>query len=139
MSSQASCHMVRLIPIEKAGPMKKLALSAAAVLVVAAVAIGTPPIGAQTAGPQTPSCGTFEVSEDETIDGRVFAKGTYRLHAFGISCAKVRGKYGLFDQFLSQDDTAPLPKPWRSLVGAVGAPKFAAAPGVGFRAERISD
>jgi hypothetical protein len=119
--------------------MKRLAVRTAAMLVVAAGALGSTPAGAQTAGPQTPSCGTFEVDNDETIDGRVFPKGTYQLNAFGISCAKVRGKYGLFDQFLSQDDTAPLPKPWRSLTGAVGAPKFTAAPGVGFRAERISD
>jgi len=121
--------------------MKKLALNTAAVLVVAAAALGITAIaGAQTAGPQTPSCGTFKVRNDETIDGRVFQKGTYQLNVFGdISCAKVRGKYGLFDQFLSQDDTTPLPKPWQSLADAVGAPKFTAAPGVGFRAERISD
>jgi len=118
--------------------MKKLALSTAALLVVAA-ALGIASTGASAAGPQTPSCGTFKVRNDETIDGRVFPKGTYRLNAFGISCAKVRGRYGLFDQFLSQDDTTPLPKPWQSLSGAVGAPKFTAAPGVGFRAQRISN
>ncbi len=119
--------------------MKKLALSTVALLVVAAAALGIASTGADAAGPQTPSCGTFKVLNDETIDGRVFQKGTYRLNASGISCAKVRRKYGLFDQFLSQDDTTPLPKPWRSLAGAVGAPKFTAAPGVGFRAQRISD
>ena len=79
-----------------------LALSTTVVLVIAAAALGITPIGAQTAGPQTPSCGTFKVKNDETIDGRAFPKGTYQLNATGnISCAKVRGKYGLFDQFLS--------------------------------------
>jgi hypothetical protein len=119
--------------------MKTFALSIAAVLVVGAAALSiTPTAGAQTAGPQTPSCGTFKVLNDETIDGREFPKGTYQLNAFGISCGKVRGTYGLFDQFLSQDATTPLPKPWQSLAGAVGAPKFTAGPGVGFRAQRIS-
>jgi len=120
--------------------MKAFARSTAAALVVAAAALGiTPTAGAQTPGPQTPSCGTFKVLDDETIDGRVFLKGTYQLNVFGnISCAKVLGTYGLFDQFLSQDATTPLPKPWQSLAGAVGAPKFTAAPGVGFRAQRIS-
>jgi len=120
--------------------MKTFALSIAMVLVVGAAALGvTPTAGAQTAGPQTPSCGTFEVLNDESIDGREFPKGMYQLNVFGnISCGKVRGTYGLFDQFLSQDATTPLPKPWQSLAGAVGAPKFTAAPGVGFRAQRIS-
>lgn len=90
-------------------------------------------------GPQTPSCGTFAVRHDTAVDNRLFPKGTYRVHAIGISCEKVMGQYGLFDQFLSQEPGAPLPKPWKSLIGAVGAPKFAAAPGVGFRVQRISD
>jgi hypothetical protein len=114
----------------------KLVLAMAAIAAAATVALAASV--AVAAGPQGPSCGTFEVRKDETIENRLFPKGTYRLNAFGLSCAKVSGKYGLFDQFLSQDDDTPLPRPWRSLVGAVGAPKFSAAPGVGFRAQRIS-
>ena len=113
-------------------------LTSAAALAVATAALTIAASGAVSAGPQGPSCGTWKVRNDERIDSLLFPKGTYRLNAFGISCAKVSGKYGLFDQFLSQDDSTPLPKPWKSLTGAVGAPKFSAAPGVGFRAQRIS-
>lgn len=118
--------------------MRKLAVAAVAVITLTAAVFAIAASGAIAAGPQGPSCGTFEVLNDEKIDAREFPKGTYRLNAIGISCAKVVGKYGLFDQFLSQDDTTPLPKPWKSLAGAVGAPKFSAAPGVGFRAQRIA-
>ncbi|MSU46532.1 MAG: hypothetical protein EXS42_05280 [Lacunisphaera sp.] len=90
-------------------------------------------------GPQTPSCGTFIVEKDIKIQGHVFKRGKYQINTFGISCEKVMGKYGLFDQFLSQDENTPLPKPWKYLSKAVGAPKFVAAPGVGFRAQRLSD
>ncbi len=90
------------------------------------------------AGPApTATCGTMRLRRDDGIDGRAFARGTYKLSAFGISCAKVTGRYGLFDQFLRQSPTTPLPRPWTSLV-AVGAPKFVARAGVGFRAQRIS-
>jgi hypothetical protein len=118
--------------------MRHLVLTTAAALAVATIALTIATSGAVSAGPQGPSCGTWKVLKDEKIDNRLFPKGTYRLNAFGISCAKVSGKYGLFDQFLNQDDSTPLPKPWKSLTGAVGAPKFSAAPGVGFRAQRIS-
>ncbi len=118
--------------------MRNLGLTTTAVLAVATATLTIAAPGAGSAGPQGPSCGTFKVRKDEKIDNRLFPKGTYRLNAFGISCAKVSGKYGLFDQFLSQDDSTPLPKPWKPLTGAVGAPKFSAAPGVGFRAQRIS-
>jgi hypothetical protein len=118
--------------------MRKLMFTTAAALVLAAAALGMAASGAVAAGPQGPSCGTFRVREDQKIEGRLFPKGTYRLNAMGLSRAKVAGKYGLFDQFLGQDDATPLPKPWESLIGAVGAPKFSAAPGVGFRAQRIA-
>ena len=107
------------------------------VLIVAAVTLIASSAFAQ--GPQTPSCGTFIVEKDSTIEGHLFTKGTYKINAIGISCEKVMGKYGLFDQFLSQDKSTPLPKPWKYLSEAVGAPKFVVAPGVGFRAQRIGD
>jgi len=116
--------------------MRKLLLTTLATLVAVTVAVTMAASGAMSQGPQGPSCGTFKVRKDEIIDKRLFPKGTYRLNAFGISCAKVAGKYGLFDQFLTQEATTPLPKPWKSLTDAVGAPKFSAAPGVGFRAQR---
>jgi hypothetical protein len=113
-------------------------LATTAAFAVATAALTIAASGAFSAGPKSPSCGTWKVRKDERIDNRLFPKGTYQLHAFGISCARVSGKYGLFDQFLSQDDSAPLPKPWKSLASAIGAPKFSAAAGVGFRAQRIS-
>ncbi len=119
--------------------MRNLLLATGATAVAVAIAVGITTSGAMSQGPQTPSCGTFKVRQDKRVDGRLFVKGTYKLNAFGISCAKVIGKYGLFDQFLSQKSTTPLPLPWKSLTGAIGAPKFSAAPGVGFRAQRISD
>lgn len=95
-------------------------------------------VGARaTQGPQNKPCAPVKVSADQTIDGRIFVKGTYQVNAFGISCAKVVSRYGLFDQFLTQDDSRALPKPWASLI-AVGQPKFVAKDGVGFRAQRIS-
>lgn len=128
--------------------MRKLLSATVATLAAATVAVTIAAAGSSTSssartsaappGPQGPSCGTWKVRKNETIDGRLFPKGTYRLNAFGISCAKVYGKYGLFDQLLSQAESTPLPKPWKFLTGAVGAPKFSAAPGVGFRAQRIS-
>lgn len=119
----------------KTGSASALLLTAGLLALILTMA----PARAQTGGPQTPACGNVKVQSAEVIDGRAFPSGTYRVNAFGISCAKVLGKYGLFDQFLSQDDSTPLPKPWRSLSQAIGAPKFAAAPGVGFRVQRISD
>ena len=101
---------------------------------VAAKAIAQPAQGPQNA----PCAPNFKVTSDQTIDKRLFLKGSYQINAFGISCAKVIGKYGLFEQFLTQDDSRSLPKPWSSLV-AVGQPKFVAKNGVGFRAQRVSD
>ena len=74
------------------------------------------------AGPQTPSCGNYKVTTNEIIAGVKFPKGTYQINAFGISCTKVMGSKGLFAQFLKLKDKDPLPKPWRYLVDAVGAP-----------------
>jgi len=90
-------------------------------------------------GPQTPSCGNFDILKDAKIAGHEFTRGTYKINTMGISCEKVMGKYGLLDQFLSQDEQTPLPKPWRYLSDAVGAPKFVADVGVGFRVQKISD
>jgi len=106
-------------------------------VLLAVFAISGPESLAQ--GPQTPSCGTFVVEKDMKIQGHVFKRGKYQINTFGIACEKVMGKYGLFDQFLSQDESTPLPKPWKYLSEAVGAPKFVAGPGVGFRAQRLSD
>ena len=91
------------------------------------------------AQPQGPGCGTFEVIEDTKIESRLFRKGAYQLHAVGISCEEVMGVDGLFAKFLALDDGEPLPEPWESLLGVVGAPKFVAGPGIGIRAQRISD
>lgn len=93
---------------------------------------------ARAAGPQGPSCGTYKVTKDDNIAGQAFPKGTYEIHAFGISCSKVLGSKGLFAQFLKLKDNAALPKPWIYLAGAVGAPKFSSGPGVGFRVQRVS-
>ena len=90
------------------------------------------------AGPQTPPCGIYKVKKDEVIAGVKFPKGSYQINAFGISCSKVLGKKGLFAKFLKLKDKDPLPKPWKYLSEAVGAPKFSSGPGVGFRAELIS-
>ncbi|MFZ8893386.1 MAG: hypothetical protein ACO3JO_06955 [Ilumatobacteraceae bacterium] len=97
------------------------------------------PISSSVAGgPQTPSCGTYKVLKNETIAGQAFPKGTYVLHAIGLSCKKVIGKKGLFAKFLNLPDNAALPRPWIYLAGAIGAPKFSAGQGIGFRAQRIS-
>ena len=89
------------------------------------------------AGPQTPSCGNYKVTKNEVIAGVKFPKGTYQINAFGISCSKVLGSKGLFAQFLKLKDKDPLPKPWRYLADAIGAPKFSSGPGVGFRVQII--
>ena len=119
--------------------MRKLFYSAGVKLaaIVATIAIVTSgPVSAQ---PQGPSCGTFTVLKDTKVETRLFPKGAYRIHAIGVSCEEVIGEDGLFAKFLGLGDGTPLPEPWESLIGAVGAPKFAAGPGVGFRAQRISD
>ncbi len=104
-----------------------------------ATKVASKALAAPAQGPRNAPCApNFKVASDQTIDKRPFLKGSYQINAFGISCAKVIGKYGLFDQFLTQDDSRSLPKPWSSLV-AIGQPKFDAKPGVGFRAQRISD
>ncbi len=90
------------------------------------------------AGPQTPSCGNYKVTKNEVIVGVKFPKGTYQVNTFGISCTKVMGSKGLFAKFLKLKDKDPLPKPWRYLADAVGAPKFSSGPGVGFRVQLIT-
>lgn len=105
---------------------------------VAVVSVIFSPNTAVAAGPEGPPCGYHKVKTAENIDGRDFAKGTYVLHAFGISCKKVIGSKGLFSKFLKLKDGAPLPKPWVSLSEAVGAPKFSSGNGVGFRAQLLS-
>ena len=94
---------------------------------------------APTGGPKSPSCGLFRVTSTEVIAGQTFLSGQYQINTFGISCDEVMGDTGLFSQFLKLDDNEELPKPWRYLEGAVGAPKFVSEPSVGFRAQRISD
>jgi len=89
------------------------------------------------AGPQTPSCGNYKVTTNELIAGIKFPKGSYQINAFGISCTKVMGSKGIFAQFLKLKDKDPLPKPWRYLVDAIGAPKFSSSAGVGFRIKLI--
>ena len=90
------------------------------------------------AGPQGPPCGIYKVKKNEVIAGLNFPKGSYQINAFGISCSKVLGKKGLFAKFLKLKDKDPLPKPWKYLADAVGAPKFSSGPGVGFRVQFIS-
>ena len=95
-------------------------------------------ISADAAGPQSPACGNYKVVRNEVIAGVKFAKGTYQINTFGISCGKVMGSKGLFAQFLKLKDKDPLPKPWRYLADAIGAPKFSSGAGVGFRVQLIS-
>jgi hypothetical protein len=94
--------------------------------------------GTDHAGPKTPSCGNYKVTKKEVIVGVKFPKGTYQVNAFGIPCSKVMGKEGLFSKFLKLKDRDPLPKPWRYLAGAVGAPKFSSSSGVGFRVQLLT-
>ena len=94
--------------------------------------------GTNHAGPKTPSCGNYKVSTNEIIVGIKFPKGRYQINTFGISCTKVMGSKGLFAKFLKLKDKDPLPKPWRYLANAVGAPKFSSGPGVGFRVQLIT-
>jgi hypothetical protein len=105
----------------------------ALVLALALTLIPISTYGTDHAGPKTPSCGNYKVTKNEVIAGVKFAKGTYQINTFGISCGKVMGSKGLFAKFLKLKDKDPLPKPWRYLAGAVGAPKFSSGPGVGFR------
>jgi hypothetical protein len=100
--------------------------------------ITTSTYSTSAAGPQTPSCGNYKVSANEIIAGVKFPKGTYQINTFGISCAKIMGSKGLFAKFLKLKDKDPLPKPWRYLADAVGAPKFSSGPGVGFRVQSIT-
>jgi len=94
-------------------------------------------MSADAAGPQSPACGNYKVVRNEVIAGVKFAKGTYQINSFGISCGKVMGSKGLFAQFLKLKDKDPLPKPWRYLADAIGAPKFSSGAGVGFRVQLI--
>ncbi|MDG2088192.1 MAG: hypothetical protein P8J68_05570 [Arenicellaceae bacterium] len=106
---------------------------------LAIVTIGVSVSVSVSAQPQVPPCGTLKVSKDTKIETRLFQKGTYQIHAVGISCKEVIGRDGLFAKFLSLGDDVPLPEPWESLIGVVGARKFVAGPGIGIRAQRISD
>ncbi len=116
--------------------------SRGAVLIAFALVLSLIPFSANSnshgAGPQTPPCGIYKVKKDEVIAGVNFPKGSYQINAFGISCSKVLGSKGLFAQFLKLKDKDPLPKPWKYLSDAVGAPKFSSGPGVGFRVQSIS-
>jgi hypothetical protein len=120
--------------------MKKLTV--AKPLVGIALAICLIPVQAHAAshapGPKLPPCGTYKVNKDRVIAGQKFPKGKYQIHAFGIPCSKVLGKKGLFAKFLKLKDNDPLPKPWKYLSEAVGAPKFSSSPRVGFRVQLIS-
>ena len=116
--------------------------SKGAALIAFALVLSLIPFSANSnshgAGPQTPPCGIYKVKKDEVIAGVKFPKGSYQINAFGISCSKVLGSKGLFAQFLKLKDKDPLPKPWKYLSDAVGAPKFSSGPGVGFRVQSIS-
>ena len=94
--------------------------------------------GTNHAGPKTPSCGNYKVSTDEIIVGVKFPRGIYQINTFGISCSKVMGSKGLFAKFLKLKDSDPLPKPWRFLEDAIGAPKFSSGPAIGFRAQLLT-
>ena len=91
------------------------------------------------AGPRVPACGIAEITQAESIAGQPFPAGEYLVHAFGIACDEVLGAGGLLAQFLELADDEPLPEPWAYLEGAVGAPKFAAGPSMGFRLQRVVD
>ena len=116
--------------------------SKGAALIAFALVLSLIPLSANSnshgAGPQGPPCGIYKVKKDEVIAGVKFPKGSYQINAFGISCSKVLGSKGLFAQFLKLKDKDPLPKPWKYLSDAVGAPKFSSGPGVGFRVQSIS-
>ena len=88
-------------------------------------------------GPQTPPCGIAEVKTNKVIAGVKFPKGKYKINVIGIACDEVMGETGLFSQFLQLKKNDQLPKQWRYLKAAVGAPKFVKGPGVGFRVERV--
>jgi len=126
-------------PWKYSGSKGKLKFSDGKGVYFTATKVAAKALAQSAQGPQNAPCKpNFKVVSDQTIDKRLFLKGTYQINAFGISCAKVIGRYGLFDQFLTQADARPLPKPWSSLI-AIGQPKFVAKNGVGFRAQRISD
>jgi hypothetical protein len=107
-------------------------------IALALTLIPTSTYGNDHAGPKTPSCGDYKVTKKEVIVGVKFPKGTYQINTFGMSCSKVMGKKGLFSKFLKLKAKDPLPKPWRYLADAVGAPKFSSGPGVGFRVQLLS-
>lgn len=92
-----------------------------------------------TGGPKVPACGIIELEDLEIIAGQEFQPGQYLIHSFGLRCNDVIGEAGIFNQFLGMTGDEPLPEPWIFLEGALGAPKFAAGPGIGFRIQRIGD
>jgi polyhydroxybutyrate depolymerase len=131
--------MLQLMPDASYSFQMRIGHSATKGLLIALTVALIPISGVSTlaAGPQTPSCGNYKVTKNEVIAGVKFPKGTYQINAFGISCSKVMGSKGLFAQFLKLKDKDPLPKPWRYLSDAIGAPKFSSGPGVGFRVQII--
>jgi hypothetical protein len=74
---------------------------------------------------------------NDKIDRHAIAKGTYRLAARGVSCDVVAGDYGLFDQFIAQNGTTSLPRPWK-YSGAKRRPKFSARAGDYFTATKVA-
>ena len=124
--------MLQLMPNASYSFQMRIRQSATKVFLIALTIALVPFFGVSSiaAGPQTPSCGNYKVTKNEVIAGFKFPKGTYQINAFGISCSKVMGSKGLFAQFLKLKDKDPLPKPWRYLADAIGAPKFSSGPGV---------
>jgi hypothetical protein len=96
-------------------------------------------LGVRAQGPMGPSCGNISIIADAMIDGRLFQKGEYQLNSFGIPCAEVVGSDGILGVILSLKETDKLPPPWASLSDAIGAPKFAAGAGIGFRLQKVAD
>jgi len=95
--------------------------------------------GVRAQGPIGPSCGNISIIADAMIDGRLFQKGEYQLNSSGITCAQVVGSDGILGVILSLKENDKLPPPWASLSDAIGAPKFSAGAGIGFRLQKVSD
>jgi hypothetical protein len=91
------------------------------------------------AQPLLPSCGNIKLLESSVIDGRVFSPGLYQLNTFGVACNEAVGLDGILGVILSLGAQAKLPTPWTSLIDAVGAPKFSAGAGIGFRLQKIAE
>lgn len=110
-------------------------------LVIALVSLLLIPIQAQVAfsvGPQTLSCGTYQIASNKIISGVKFPKGSYQINTFGISCKKVMGSKGLFTKFLKLKSKDPLPQPWRFSAGPSSVRKFTSGSAINFRVELIA-